>query len=153
MLFILSKVHLYICVQVWMLEDGGNKKGTWVLRYKIDEPGQEPLQGIAWPHVIHGEHVLTTRRARRGDRRVSLHAHRLGEARSEPTPPSIGQYNDSHSLRKFAYVETTEPLALYGCDGGDIGDVEEWSWIWTFNEMEGRWRLKLDPWLPDFVLN
>ena len=91
-----------------MLEDGGNKKGTWVLRYKIDEPGQEPLQGIAWPHVIHGEHVLTTRRARRGDRRVSLHAHRLGEARSEPTPPSIGQYNDSHSLRTFAYVHYYE---------------------------------------------
>ena len=127
-----------------MLEDGGNKKGTWVLRYKIDEPGQEPLQGIAWPHVIHGEHVLTTRRARRGDRRVSLHAHRLSEARSERTPPSIGLYADCHSLRTFAYVETTEPLALYGCDGGDIGDDEEWRWIRMFDvdDMEPRWRLE-----------
>jgi hypothetical protein len=145
-------------VQVWILEDGGGrnkKRTTWVLRYKIEAPRQEPLQGIAWPHVIHGEHVLTTR-ARGGDRRVSLHAHRLSEARTERTPPSIGLYDDCRSLRTFAYVETTEPLALYGCDGGDIGDDEEWSWIWTFDVdgREGRWRLKLlNPWLHNFVVN
>ena len=127
-----------------MLKNGRrrNKKWKWALRYKIEEP----LQEIVWPHVvvIHGEHVLTTRVTTGCGRWVSLHAHRLSEARSERTPPSIGLYADCHSLRTFAYVETTEPLALYGCDGGDIGDDEEWRWIRMFDvdDMESRWRLE-----------
>ncbi|CAO2191950.1 unnamed protein product [Urochloa humidicola] len=33
------------------------------------------------------------------------------------TPPLIGRFHDCSGLQTFAYVETTEPLALYGCDG------------------------------------
>lgn len=133
-------------VQVWMLDGAGRnkKRRTWVLRYKVVEPGQELPQGIAWPHATHGEHVLTTRASVRYDR-VSLHACRLSEettrggvVRTEGSP-SIGLYDDCYDLQTFAYVETTEPLAIYGASDYDIGDNEMWDW--RFDSREGRWKL------------
>ncbi|KAF8646714.1 hypothetical protein HU200_065716 [Digitaria exilis] len=49
--------------KVWTLDVGGGrnkKRPAWFLRCKVVEPGQDPYRGIAWPHVTHGEHVLTT---------------------------------------------------------------------------------------------
>ncbi|CAO2184069.1 unnamed protein product [Urochloa humidicola] len=46
-------------IEVWMLEEGGRSKqeGTWVLRYKIEDPRHGTLQEeIALPHATHGKH-------------------------------------------------------------------------------------------------
>ncbi|CAL5005573.1 unnamed protein product [Urochloa decumbens] len=135
--------------EVWVLEDGGrDKKRSWVLLHTIAEPGSRAPQGIAWPHFIHGENVLTTQGD--GESWASLHAYslNLSEPRMnrrgvvhqmESTPPPLICLYCS-SLQTFAYVETTEPLALYGCDDGSkVVDCEEW--IWYYRRSRGRWEL------------
>ncbi|KAF8646710.1 hypothetical protein HU200_065712 [Digitaria exilis] len=122
-------------VAIWVLDDRRrNKAGTtpWVLQNTIVEPGKDkPDQKIAWPHVTHGEHVLTTQEC--GKNLVSLNAWPLSEGKTTTThhggvvrleqspPPWIGAYYCS-GIRTFAYVETTEPLALYACYDGEFGD-------------------------------
>ncbi|KAF8646716.1 hypothetical protein HU200_065718 [Digitaria exilis] len=138
-----------IHAKVWILDDGETSKNPpeWVLLCTVVDSGQELPQGIALPHVIHGEHILTTQ-ARAGyeyDRRVSLHACHLSEARTldgvvrMEGSPSIGMYDACRSLQTFAYVETMEPLALYRGNGCGIGDSEEWDW--RFDGGERRWKL------------
>ncbi|CAO2202333.1 unnamed protein product [Urochloa humidicola] len=137
--------------EVWMLEGGGRSKqeGTWVLQYKIKDPGHGPLQEIALPHTTHGEHVLTTQA--RG-RTVSLHTHHLSEARmhgsvvrlveSTPLPPIGRQHDKCSGIRTFVYVETKEPLGLYALDEEEIGEEdEEWNWVWDIRK--GGWKLVL----------
>ncbi|KAF8686081.1 hypothetical protein HU200_043686 [Digitaria exilis] len=133
--------------KVWMLDDGGRSNKNppaWVLRCKVVDPGQELPQGIALPHFTHGEHVLTTRvRVEYG--RVSLHACRLNKERTHggvvrtEDSRTICLYDGCHSLWTFAYVETTEPLALDGGNDCDIGDCEGWDW--KFDDGERRWKL------------
>nr|CAB3483348.1 unnamed protein product [Digitaria exilis] len=88
--------------------------------------------GLTSPMVI-GEHVLTTRVRGSGSGWLGLHACwlRMGEARTTMRrgkaqtrwPPAISLYDDycvhgpyakttEPFIRTFAYVETTEPLAL-----------------------------------------
>ncbi|KAF8646713.1 hypothetical protein HU200_065715 [Digitaria exilis] len=85
--FIVDRVMFHKCVchvQMWMLDDGRRNKTRpeWVLRCKLVEPEQELPQGIAWPHVTHGEHILTTRQMG-WMYRVSLHACLLSKARKK----------------------------------------------------------------------
>ncbi|CAO2202330.1 unnamed protein product [Urochloa humidicola] len=99
--------------EVWMLEGGRGRhtETKWVLSCKIEEPGQKPVEQVALPHVIHGEHVLTTRA---WGNSVGLRAHRLSEARTHGgVAPWVGLYHNCSSVRTFAYAETKEPLALY----------------------------------------
>ncbi|CAO2191897.1 unnamed protein product [Urochloa humidicola] len=137
-----------IKTEVWVLEDGGrDKKRSWALLHTIAEPGSRTPQGIAWPHFIHGEHVLTTQGD--GETWVSLHANSLSLSeprmnrrgvvhQMESAPPLICLY--CSSLQTFTYIETTEPLALYGCDGGsEIVDCDEW--VWLFRRRKKQWKL------------
>ncbi|CAO2207119.1 unnamed protein product [Urochloa humidicola] len=145
--------------EVWMLEGEGGRqtKGTWVLQCKVEEPGRNPLlQQVASPHAIHGEHVLVTTGAT--ERLVSLHAHRLSEAKTHggmvpmkcTTSPWIGQYYNN-VIRTFAYVETKEPLALYAYDDGEIGEDEDWNWV--LDSREKRWKLVPQSWYSYLHIN
>ncbi|KAF8750998.1 hypothetical protein HU200_012294 [Digitaria exilis] len=129
-----ATLPVHVGPPVWMLDDGGRSTKNppaWVLRCKVVDPGLELPQGIALPHFIHGEHVLTTLGLYG---QVSLHACRLNRKRTHggvvltEDSRTICLYDGCHSLRTFAYVETTEPLALYGGNDCDIGDCEGWDW-------------------------
>ncbi|CAO2184071.1 unnamed protein product [Urochloa humidicola] len=142
--------------KVWMLEGGGrNKKKTWALRYRIVQPRWEwdkPHHQIAWPHAVHGEHLLTIRNKSGYGELVSLHASPTSEVRVHcvvvrtedcaPPPPLVGLYDNCRSVRTFAHVETREPLSLYRCDDEEIGDDVEY-WTWKFDSEQGRWKLML----------
>ncbi|CAL5013191.1 unnamed protein product [Urochloa decumbens] len=140
--------------KVWMLEGGGKNKKTWALRYRIVEPGRDkPFHQIAWPHAVHGEHLLTTRNKREYEL-VSLHASPMSEVRAHcgvvrtdecAPPPSVGLYDNCRSVRTFAHVETREPLALYRCNDDDEDEVDDdvVEWTWKFDGEQGRWKLML----------
>ncbi|KAF8686080.1 hypothetical protein HU200_043685 [Digitaria exilis] len=123
-----ERVVFVATLPVWILDDGGRSKNqpVWVLQCKVVDPGpvQElPQVIVALPHVTHGEHFLTTRTM--GINRVTLHACRLSEARTHggvvrTEDATIALYDRCHTLRTFAYVKTTEPLAFYKGNDCDI---------------------------------
>ncbi|CAN6337730.1 unnamed protein product [Urochloa humidicola] len=108
--------------EVWVLEGGNGKERAWDKRYTVLAHGVYPRQVVARPHVVHGEHVLTTCELWGGLSRLNLNAHRprderkmrpcamvrVGAPRAETV---VGMY-DAYSLRTFAYIyiETREPV-------------------------------------------
>ncbi|CAO2202331.1 unnamed protein product [Urochloa humidicola] len=140
--------------EVWMLEAGGRHgMGNWVLRCKIEDPGRNPLQQVASPLAIHGEHVLVTTPVTGRPSSLHLHAHSLSEAKTHgavvpmectPSSPWISPYGNMDGIRTFAYVETKEPLALYAFVDGKIGEDEEWSWV--LDSSKTRWTLVPQSW-------
>ncbi|CAL4900539.1 unnamed protein product [Urochloa decumbens] len=110
--------------EVWVLEDG-----TWVERYTVLADGwYRPPQKIALPHFAHGEHVLTIYKPFTwtcASCELTLEAHRPRQERKmrtcgmvrvgAPRPETtVGVYDIWSDLRTFAYVETREPLLVYG---------------------------------------
>ncbi|TVU19239.1 hypothetical protein EJB05_35378 [Eragrostis curvula] len=128
-------------IEVWVLEGGREEEQTWVKRYTILMHGVDPRQKMASPHIVHGEHVLTTYTLRPPfSNRRSLNAHqpreerkmrpclmlRLGAPRPE-TATGVFEIR-SECLQTFAYVETREPVVVYGDGivyGGGRCDGEE----------------------------
>ncbi|CAN6337727.1 unnamed protein product [Urochloa humidicola] len=119
--------------EVLELEGGKGKERAWDKRYTVLAHGVYPRQEVARPHVVHGEHVLTTYELWGGLRRLNLNAHhprderkmwscamvRVGAPRAETM---VGMY-DACSLRTFAYVETREPVFVYGDNSLATGTV------------------------------
>ncbi|CAN6337729.1 unnamed protein product [Urochloa humidicola] len=116
--------------EVWVLEGGGSgreqqQEMAWVKRCTVLAGGAVTRQQIALPHAVHGEHVLTTYMPRvvRG-LQLTLSAHRPHEVRKmrqcgmvridAPKVESVVGVYESCGVRTFAYVETREPLSVYG---------------------------------------
>ncbi|KAL6859048.1 hypothetical protein ACP4OV_018050 [Aristida adscensionis] len=140
------------CTEVWVLEGGGTER-TWILRHTVEMTGLSSDRAITSPLVVHGEHLLTVASMQldhTGQWRTIVYAHRpekegtgqFAAARIDDGEPGtvVGEL-DYHGtgVNFFAYVETMEPLAIYGgsCDG-PFGTNE---WKWKFDWEEGRWKL------------
>ncbi|KAL6610034.1 hypothetical protein ACP70R_040003 [Stipagrostis hirtigluma subsp. patula] len=121
--------------EVWVLEGGREEERAWVKRYTLLAHGGRERQDIALPLVAHGEHVLTTSwcsgwwKARAS---LSLHARKprqerkLGRGVLRVGAPRlwtlVGEY-ESLNLRTFAYVETREPVVVYGGHSFENGET------------------------------
>jgi F-box interacting protein len=109
---------------VWVQEGGGDHEveRAWVKRCTVLAHGAYPHQKIAMPHVAHGGRVLTAHVSRN---KLVLGAHQPQPEREMPScgmvqvgPPrrdtTVGVYQGSRSMSVFAYVETREPVLVYG---------------------------------------
>lgn len=112
-----------------MLEAGEREEEqTWVMRCIVLAHGAASRQVVASPHVVHGEHVLTTYElvvsgCDVGEQQT-LNAHlplperkmrpclmlRLGA----PRPETVAGVLDARNLKTFPYVETMESVLRYG---------------------------------------
>ncbi|TVU19237.1 hypothetical protein EJB05_35376, partial [Eragrostis curvula] len=98
--------------EVWVLE-GGREIWTWVKRFTVLAHGVYPQQKISLPHVVHGDHILTT--CREGQL-LGLSANLPREERksascgvkhaSWPHTPEIGRLSAMPASDRFGRVAT-----------------------------------------------
>uniref|UniRef100_A0A0D9X990 F-box associated domain-containing protein n=1 Tax=Leersia perrieri TaxID=77586 RepID=A0A0D9X990_9ORYZ len=108
-------------VEVWWLE--GTKDQRWTRRYNIQI--DTPKQHVMWPLFAHGDHVLTVAQVFNFKEHY-LHKHKASDKRSSQCSGEDMEeaaWGGDHELRRhrlyghqylFAYMETPEPLEIYG---------------------------------------
>lgn len=115
---------------MWLLErDGCESLERWYCRFYLTTRLCMEVQQVVGPHFTQGEHILAHRHG-------SLYVHRCVSSATRPQC-SVAQIHEhwpyhepmftcghASNIRAFSYIETTEPLNVYQCNGGSkIGSV------------------------------